>query len=140
MTDFVPTIGHNSGEIVIDLPMPPSMNGIWRRGRNKQTGQIVHHISATYRKWKKEASAELLRQRVGRRWHTIMGKFSVVLLLNRKKLRKNADIDNRYKAVSDWAQEVGVVDDDKNCIELLIKFGEAPMGVRVTFAPADDLP
>jgi len=140
MTDFVPSIGHNSGEITIDLPMPPSVNRIWRRGRNKATGQIVHHITAVYRKWKQEASAELLRQRVGRRWHTIMSTFKLQLVINRQKLRKNADIDNRTKATLDWAQEVGVIDDDKRCIEILIKFGEAPLGVRVTFTPADDLP
>jgi Holliday junction resolvase RusA-like endonuclease len=130
-----PTLCKPAKEIVIDLPMPPSLNTLWRRGRNRQTGAIVHHLNATYKKWKQIADVECLRQRVGKGWHTIMGAFEAHMAINRKKLRKNADIDNRFKAVGDWAQQVGLIENDKNLQKLVIEFGEAPLGIRLTLKP-----
>lgn len=103
------------------------MNRIWRRSRHST------YLDPKVKSWKALATAELLRQRVGKRWHTITGSFAVTMTICRKKLRKNADIDNRYKVLGDFAQDVGIIANDKNCIRLVIEFGEAPLGCRVCF-------
>ena len=49
--------------------------------------------------------------------------------------RVTGDLDNRAKGVLDWLQSRSVIVDDKYCERLLLEWGEAPTGCRVTVRP-----
>lgn len=122
--------------ITLDLPLPPSTNTIWRRGKNRSTGKSVTYLNPTYKKWKEKADVELLRQRVGKRWRMITGPFDVILTLPLKK-RFKIDLDNRIKATLDWAKQAGLILEDKFQHTVLLRWGEAPMGARVELTPVE---
>ena len=85
------------------LPMPPSMNRLWRANR----GRV--HISQDYKAWKMEASLHLNQQKhVGE----IPPPYRVVYAFDRKD-DGVGDVFNREKALSDLLQSTGVITDDK---------------------------
>lgn len=94
------------------------------------------YINPTYVKWMKAADGEYVRQRTGNAWACISDWFDVVITLPNKK-RGKLDCDNRIKAPLDWAQKAGIISDDKLVNRLLVEWGEAPLGFRITFAPAE---
>lgn len=118
-------------EVVIDLPFPPSVNRIWR-GVRRDNGHSVM-LSPEYRKWKDSADALALLRRTCRDSNRIAGPFEAAILLNME--AGLGDIDNRIKAVLDWLQSRQVIENDKLCMELSIKWALpelAPDGCRVT--------
>lgn len=104
--------------------MPTSTNVIWRKGKGRT------YLNPKYVAWKEEATAELLRQHGTVLPHP--GWFDVTIVVSDKK-RGKMDLDNRVKAILDWAQKAGVVENDKYVDSLNMSWGKASSGVRVTF-------
>lgn len=109
--------------IVIDLPMPPSTNRIWRHHRG--------HVYKTkeYVAWQKEAYYAAKSEG---RWPTtkINGPFEISIYL----ARGRGDGDNRIKATLDLLQLFGVIRNDSDCQEGHWKWVSreaAPLGCHV---------
>lgn len=126
----------DSGRLTLDLPMPPTTNTIWRRGMNRKTGAPITYLNPTYKKWKERADAELKDQLHGAKPVMITGPFDVVLTLPLHK-RFKIDLDNRIKAALDWAKQAGLIVDDKFQNSVLLNWGDAPKGARMTISKAN---
>ena len=103
---------HMPLETVMDLPMPPSTNEIWRRAGAK----II--LSGAYNDWRKRADMAVIANGCWRERVKMPGKFSADIIFNSKLRRKNMDLDNRIKAVLDWAQRVELITNDCLCEEV----------------------
>ena len=113
--------------IVVDLPFPPSVNRIWRSNARSVT------LSPEYRRWKDSADMLTIASRVYRRMGHISGSFEAYIALNVD--RGRGDIDNRIKAVMDWAQSRSLIANDKHCRRLTVEWvdhANAPDGCRLT--------
>lgn len=119
---------HCPPQVVLDLPMPPSVNRIWRANR---AGPNKVSKSEEYKKWLKHADSVAMSMAQFRGLKTIVGPFEAKIVLR----RQQGDLDNRAKGVLDWLQSRGVVVDDKFCERLVLEWGEAPVGCRVTVTP-----
>jgi Holliday junction resolvase RusA-like endonuclease len=114
----------DSVEIVLDLPMPPSTNRIWRSGRGKV------YRSAEYVRWAEQADMVVMAARAYPK-RKIRGPFSIRIALSSK---YGGDGDNRIKAVLDWLESRDVVRNDRDCREGEWKWvgdADAPSGCRV---------
>lgn len=118
---------------VIDLPLPPSVNGIWR-SRRGHGGKPVFFLAPRYQTWKRAADNFFMAQK--RIAKPVAGEFIATITLNEKKLRKGSDIDNRVKAAMDWLQRSGLIENDKLARKLTVGFGVAPEGCRITLKAA----
>jgi Holliday junction resolvase RusA-like endonuclease len=107
----------------IALPMPPSLNAIWRYGKGRA------FKSKRYVAWLRAADAEFLLHR--KAWAPIKGRFRVSIVLNDKKRRSNTDVDNRAKVVMDALQRWAVIENDALCDGVTVEWGFAPEGARV---------
>jgi Holliday junction resolvase RusA-like endonuclease len=103
-------------DIEVHLPMPPSVNRIWRANK---AGSGINRVSISpeYRAWRKAADNLAIA----------MGKFEAIIILQRTR----GDLDNRVKGLLDWAQSRQLVADDKHCERLTVEWGEAPYGCRL---------
>lgn len=116
------------GGVIIDLPLPPSVNRIWRHNK---AGPKKVSISKEYAAWKRKADALSLHLAQFRGLKTIVGKFSVNIIV-----RRNAgDLDNRIKGILDYLQSRAVILNDKYCERITIAWGDAPTGCRVKIVP-----
>lgn len=97
--------------VILHLPMPPSVNAANRVGRSKSTGKPFVYSSPEKRKFFAEAD-KLFLLRHGYNGK-IKGAFKYHLVLNEKLRHGNADGDNRMKYALDFAQRVGVIENDK---------------------------
>lgn len=97
--------------IVLHLPFPPSVNASTRAGRNKHSGKAFIYSSPEKRKFFAEADALYLLQK--RHIGFVKGPFTYHLVLNAKLRHGNADGDNRGKYALDFAQRVGLIENDK---------------------------
>ena len=113
------------GGIIIDLPSPPSVNRLWRVSKSSVIKSDV------YRQWVKSADETLMATAQMRGVKTIVGKFTAIIVVK----RSNKDLDNHSKAVLDFLQSRCFVENDKFCEELTLRWGDAPMGCRVTVRP-----
>jgi Holliday junction resolvase RusA-like endonuclease len=112
--------------IVLDMPMPPSTNRIWRIG-----GRRIHK-SKDYTDWLNAADMYVLSTRQYPK-HKIHGPFRCVIALNRT--MTNGDGDNRIKAVLDWCQSREIIRNDSDCqwgSWAWVDAEEAPEGCRLT--------
>jgi Holliday junction resolvase RusA-like endonuclease len=129
-------IGHNQPPgIEIDLPLPTSTNRIWRRGHARSTGRTWTYLSKSYVTWKGKA-AEALKAQFPQLPAKIVGPFDVNLVITRSK-RYKLDLDNRIKAALDFSVQSGLIEDDKYQNRVVVEWGRAPMGARLTLTPAD---
>jgi len=112
-------------EIVFDLPVPPSVNRIWRANR---AGPKRVSISPEYDRWKKNADALAMSLGAFKGVRMIVGKFEADIVVK----RCQGDLDNRVKGLLDWAQSRNIILDDKHCERLTIEWGDAPHGCRLT--------
>jgi len=87
------------------------------------------HKSKSYSDWLKQAGYEWLRQRKEQP-RCISGNFRAILILDSTQ-RSRKDLDNRIKAILDFCTENQIVEDDKLCDALLVKWGLAPLGAQV---------
>lgn len=119
--------------------MPPSMNAIWRykkarvlkSGRHMKAGAFK---SKRYVAWRRAADAEFLLHH--KEWQAVIGHFRATIILNEKKRRSNADVDNRAKVVLDFLQRVGIIENDALCDGMTVEWGLAPEGVRIYLTPS----
>ena len=117
--------------IVLDLPVPPSVN---------RTRRIDWRNFKGYEAWRKSADNCILAARCRRddpiRGRRIEAGYELSLVLNRE-LR--ADPSNLLKATEDILVRAGLIVDDSPefCRRIVIEYGEAPMGCRVTLRPLD---
>jgi Holliday junction resolvase RusA-like endonuclease len=116
---------------VIDLPVPPTLNTIWRHaGRHT-------YVNATYLAWQKQADAHATAQRL--KIVTIDGDFTADIGIDRNKTR--ADLDNvGTKALFDWAQSRRLIRNDKDCVSYSVEWVnaiDAPAGCRMTLYDAE---
>lgn len=106
--------------VKLDLPMPPSVNALWRKGRSGM------YRSPSYMTWINAAGTLLNTQRPGR----IEGDYVLVLKLQRKNDRKR-DADNFLKAVSDLLVLHGVVADDSLAQAVTAMWSPGVVGCQV---------
>lgn len=112
-------------DVVIDLPPPVSVNRIWRANR---AGKKRISISPEYDKWKRDADRLTMAMGVFRGIRRINGNFEALIIVR----RRAGDLDNFSKGILDFLQSRGVIEDDKYCQRLILEWGEAPTGARVT--------
>lgn len=88
-------------KVVLTLPMPPSVNGLWINvpGRRRVKSKI-------YKAWATAAGWELAIQRPSK----IKGRYNI--RIEAARLRKGSDIGNREKSLSDLLVKHQVVEDD----------------------------
>lgn len=114
--------------IVVDLPLPPSVNRIWQHNK---AGRKRVSRSPSYVAWLREADQVSIATGQLRGTRMIRGPFTAELLF-----RRNAgDLDNRHKGVFDWAQSREVILNDKLAEDIRLRWGSsetAPLGCRLT--------
>lgn len=115
-------------KIVIDLPIPPSVNRIYTRGRKGVC------LSAAYARWLQEADVTVIenRQSCWKQGGTLKGPFAVNIELNNT---HRGDGDNRIKALLDYAQSREYIENDKDCTGgawMWVDPDYAPCGARLT--------
>ena len=71
-------------------------------------------LSPEYRAWIKEADGLIMSMGGMRGRKTIYGHFTALLQIKRHRI--NSDLDNRIKAVLDYAQRIGLVVNDQNLV------------------------
>ncbi len=111
--------------IIIDCPVPPSQNRLWRYGK----GHV--YKSAVYEQWAWEFFIAWLD--AGR--PTIEGPFEAEILICPKRKR---DCDNNAKAILDTCQKLGVIRNDADAIRVvqeLVDKRRAPAGCRLRITP-----
>lgn len=108
----------------IELPFPPSVNRIWRQ--NRQRGGV--YLDARYKTWKRAADNEFLAHK--REWEPVKGPFRATITLDQAH-RGRSDLDNRIKVLFDWAQRVGLIEQDNLCEGLHVRWGKAASGCRI---------
>lgn len=99
--------------VVLDLPFPPSANRLTRH--TARGGKLGSYPDPDYEAWKDEAGKEYLRQKefAG---EPIKGFFSYHISLDKTRWPKASDGDNRGKAVLDFLQSVGLIENDKYAV------------------------
>lgn len=116
----------------IDLPFPPSVNGLWRKGR------AGLYSSPRYRSWKRAADNLGLAQNP---LPKLKGAFRAEIWLSRA--HRRGDVDNLAKAPLDILQRWGVIEDDRLAESVATRWcapAEAPEGCRVYLFPAEATP
>lgn len=109
-------------DIVLDLPVPPSVN---------RTRRVNWAYSQAYAEWFAAADALVMAQG-RRRGIGIPGKYEAHILLDERLCR--LDADNGIKALIDYARRIELVHDDnrKFLRKITVEWGEAPEGCRLT--------
>lgn len=85
----------------LDLPLPPSLNGMYRNVRGR--GRVA---TEAFKKWKFDAGWEITLQDVV----PIRVPYNLALYLP---IKMRGDIDNRIKGVSDILVVFGLIPDDR---------------------------
>lgn len=114
------------------LPVPPSANRIWRYAY----GRARPYLNPTYKAWIRLADGLMLANTPMGGWPRIRGAFRAEIVLDRGKVRKNADLDNRTKTIFDYLQRVGLIENDKHCAGFSVEWGSVSDGCRVRLVPA----
>jgi Holliday junction resolvase RusA-like endonuclease len=115
-------------KITLDLPMPPSLNRLWKIGKNRKTGKRFLMRSPAYEAWLTEAGYSVATQMRAQPVKAISGLYSLTLRL---RLGATSDLDNRIKAVSDLLQAHRVIDNDKLCRKLIVLWEDQQAECRV---------
>lgn len=117
-----------SADIILDLPAPPSVN-LTRR----IDWSAVRHVKA----WQNVANAYVLAAK-GRKLSPLrlskIPRFELHVVMSE---RSKIDLDNGLKALIDYLRKIELIEDDspKHMRRLVVEFGRAPMGCRVTVKP-----
>ena len=105
-----------SREIVIDLPFPPSTNRL--HGRSPTSRK--YYRRGKYESWLQHADQMVLLH--GSLPRTRLDENFEATLLFDEAAGKNSDLDNRIKAVLDWAVSREIVTDDRYCRRLVAQW------------------
>ena len=118
------------------LPMPPSVNSIWR-GKNKGV-----YRSAEYVKWISDATILVYSQRVVSVFppYKVTYEFSKPITKKGKQSKVRMDLANREKALSDLLQKCNVITDDCEIIDMCLRWVEdlKPNHVRISIQTIGD--
>lgn len=106
--------------IVLNLPMPPSTNRLWRSTRK---GIVYKETKA--KNWCEQAAWAVLAQRKG---VTLKGNVSVMLEIE----YGEGDADNRIKAVLDMLERGGLLENDSQVVCGTWTWSNDVSGIRVT--------
>lgn len=105
----------------LELPFPPSVNSIWKHGKNKRTGKPVIYLDHKYKVWRVEANAAYLQ--VKRSITPIKGNCTGIIILDETRRRSNTDGDNRGKVVWDFLQRMNLIENDAKLDDTQVKWG-----------------
>lgn len=120
---------HCPPDIVLDLPVPISVNKLRRIDwRNHQRAAL----------WKDQADRHLLvakRRAIDPVKLTSVERFEINIVLSEDKVR--SDADNIVKLLVDYLRHRNIIKDDgpKHMRRLVVEWGDAPTGCRVTIRP-----
>lgn len=112
-------------DMVLDLPAPPSVN---------RTRRLDFSSLAIVNAWKNVANAYVLAMKRRENAPLKLMKMSRFELLIVFSERSKLDLDNGLKTLIDYLRKIEAIEDDspKHMRRLVVEFGHAPMGVRVT--------
>ena len=109
----------------IVIPMPPSVNGVWRKGKGG------FHKSAQYTAWITEAGWALCKQPAV---PCFDWEIRVHLTLGPRDKRR--DLDNCAKAPLDLLQRHGIIKNDSQITDLRIMWSEKVRGCQIDIEAA----
>lgn len=116
-------------DIVLDLPAPPSVNKVrrvdWSNVRVVKAWQNVANAYVLAAKGRTNSPLKLVK----------VPRFELHILLSEHHTR--IDLDNGLKALIDYLRKIELIEDDspKHMRRLLVEWGNAPLGCRVTVRP-----
>lgn len=117
-------------DIVLDLPAPPSVN---------RTRRVDWRGMGRFKGWTRNADALVLASR-GRmvnpqRWAPPLMRFEVRIVMSEHHTK--IDLDNGVKWLIDYLRRIEVIVDDgpKHMRRLVVEWGLAPEGCRITLRP-----
>lgn len=115
------------GEIVLDVPAPPSVN------RTRKVHWAGHR---KYETWKKNAGLHLIANGQYRKAKPgIKGRYELTITLNESLCK--TDPDNPTKAAIDFLRSLELITDDSPIYarKITIEWGDVPDGCRLTVRP-----
>lgn len=116
-------------DIVLDLPAPPSVNKVrrvdWSSVRVVKAWQNVSNAYVLAAKGRTNSPLKL----------TKVPRFELHIVMS-EELSK-IDLDNGLKALIDYLRKIELIEDDspKHMRKLVVEWGRAPFGCRVTVRP-----
>ncbi len=119
---------HAPADIILDLPPPPSVN---------RTRKLDFSSLRLSNAWKNVANAYVLAAK-GRRENplrlTKISRFELHIVMAEG---SKTDLDNGLKILIDYLRKIELIEDDspKHMRRLVVEFGRAPHGCRVTVRP-----
>ena len=93
---------------------PPSVNQMYTNVPGR--GRI---LTSRYRTWKQAAQWDCVK--AGK----VAGPFMAQITVDRSMRHKNADVDNLIKPLMDLLQSQNIIENDKLCEDLRIRWGDA---------------
>lgn len=108
--------------IMLDLPLPPSINRFSFKLGNR---------SPVVARWVHQADMYFVLQTAKAKPQMISGYYEMHITWT----ENSADIDNRIKALHDFLQRLELIENDRLCRQMLVDFGHAPEGCRVRLRP-----
>lgn len=133
MMDALPSMAdapfHCPPDIVLDLPVPPSVN---------VTRRIDWKAARAVTAWKNVADAYVIAAK-GRTQNPLrlmkVPRFELVITLSEHHTK--IDLDNGLKALIDYLRRIELIEDDspKHMRRLVVEWGLAPFGCRVIVRP-----
>jgi hypothetical protein len=115
--------------IVLHLPFPPSVN------EANKFSKRGYYPSNAKRDFKRDADALFLTQKRALSGQKVEGPFTYHLILNIAQRGPLADGDNRIKFPLDFAQRVGLIDNDKFAEGGSWSWGECEHGAMLSIHP-----
>ena len=116
--------------LVLFLPLPPSINSFQRDKRGRPLG----NRSSLVQSWIKSADGYAYGHLKGA---AIKGEYLVRITWSKLQFRK-FDVSNRVKALEDYLERIGVIENDRECWDLHVNWGDVPTGMcRVEIWPKD---
>jgi len=119
-------------DMILDLPFPPSVN---------RTRKLDFSSLRVVNAWKNVANAYVMAAKSRKDSPLKLAKVSRFELHIVMSERSRADLDNGLKALIDYLRKIELIEDDspKHMRRLVVEFGHAPHGCRVTVKPMPGL-
>ena len=117
------------GKTIIELPYPPSVNRIWRVGKNKRV-----YKDPAYTKWIEVCQYMIFAKKTV----PVLGNYRLLIEAKKPDKRKR-DIDNIIKAISDVLETCGIVENDCYCQEVTARWVKNGPELLIFVEKVDDL-